>query len=721
MPKKKPASKRIKKKEKPKISKKELREKQALEMTKNRLLKDKADTLFKSAFQARERYDWEWLTRDLFRRGYQFSTYDAKNKNVMLISRTRANFPINLLWAQMRSVKNQVTNFKPKWEVLPTAPSDEAATNARYSGRLLDYYYHRLNLRKLLKETIIQGLIFSVGGPWQIGYDEEKDEVYVWLIDTMDFYIDPVATSLEDAEYCVKAVRKNLTEITTNPNYNFYENVPKTGETIVAASPAKQFLIQALKHREGQSKEEEEEGAILKEAWIKTRVSEDNIGDLREELAKNDEDIEDLKVGEVLMRIVHYVDFLTDPLLVQLRRTDEFPFIAYQADINPCEFYGESWAKHIIPVNKVLNALESSVFTFNYKCAIGRSIVDRNSGVRIITNQHGDWVEKNRGSEVRFPQPPTAPPSFQQQIANCWKYIEDMGGAHDISMGRLPAAIKSGIAIAELKQADSTNQSDLVDNMEEFLVKVGHKILKVIAKNYETPKVIKDLGLGGDIKHFAVVGEDNAKRRNKKKVKIGVDTLDLAIIGSENEIRVTVGSWLAYTKTARQERIKELYDAGLIDQKTALQHLEFSDIDTIIESTRKEEVLQKMRGTSAQGAEVSDEEIARQENIMMVQEGRDVDPAITDNHAVHQIVHQEAMGIGGNPQLERHMALHEDLAKKHGPSGVEQPAAPMAPAPRGMPTPGAVMASPPAAPGGGSPEEAALMQSLAGLQGGIRA
>jgi len=699
-------------------TKKQVEKEQILERIRNQELKSKAQSLFKSAFEARERYDWEWLTRDLFRRGYQFSSYSPDSKTVLLTSRRKVKIPINLLWAQMRSVKNQVTNFKPKWEVLPCGKTEESVNNARYSGRLLDYYYNRLNLRKMIKETVMQGLLFSVGGPWQIGYDPNGDhgkgEVYVWLIDPYDFYVDPNATSIEDAEYVIKAVRKTLSEITTNEEYDFYDDMPEKGEAMLAVSPAKQFLKQALRHRGGTTKEEEEEGAIEKEAWIKVRVSEDNVKELKAELIRNNEDADNLKIGEVLMRIIHYVDFKVDPLKVQLKRTDEFPFVLYQADINPCELYGESWAKHIIPVNKMLNALEGSVFMYNYRYAIGRIVIDKNSGVRLISNQHGDFIEKNRGAEVTSLPLAPLPPSYRTQIESCRRYIEDLGGSHEISMGRLPVAIKSGIAIAELKQADSTNQSDLVDNLEDFMVQVGKKILKAVAENYDVPKVIKDLGMGGNIKHFAAIGEAGKKRKNKRTVKIGVDTFDLAIIGSDNEIRVTIGSWLAYTKTARQERIKELFNAGLIDQKTALQHLEFSDVDDIIESTRKEEVLKEMRRKQAVGAEggVTDEDIARQENIMIVQEGIDVPVEVTDHHSVHNIVHQEALGITPNPLLEKHMALHEELAKKYGARGAaEQRMA----APVPIPTPG--MAGMPAgAPSGTpqpTPEEQALMQSLA--------
>lgn len=189
--------------------------------------RQKAETLFKSASDARKRYDWEWLTRDLFRRGYHFSRYNQNNKTVVLQTRSTARIPINITHAQMRTIKNQITSVQPKWEVLPTGLSEDAITNARYSNKLLDHYYVTKNLRRLIKETVIQGLMYSVGGPWEIGYDpnggdDGMGDIYVWLLDPFDFYVDPNATGLADAEYVIKAVRTSINTIRANPNYKFY-------------------------------------------------------------------------------------------------------------------------------------------------------------------------------------------------------------------------------------------------------------------------------------------------------------------------------------------------------------------------------------------------------------------------------------------------------------------------------------------------------------------
>lgn len=698
----------------------------------NREYKFQAQRKFTAAYDSRKRYDWEWLTRDLFRRGYQFSRYNPSNRTVILSTRSMAKIPINILWAQMRTIKNQVVNFRPKWEVSPKGKSEEAVNNARYSGRLLDYYFEKLRLRKKIKETVIQGLITSVGGPWQIGYDEHADngkgEVYIWLLDPFDFFIDPAATSLEEAEYCIKAVRKPLDEITKNPNYEFYE-VPEHGEMMQAASEYKQFLLQALKYQ--QPNDDNSEGAILRECWSKVRVGTDNKDQIIEELKANDQDVEGLRMGETLMRVVTYLDFIVDPLKVQLIRRSDFPFVIYQADINPLEIYGESWAKHVIPMNRVLNALESSIYQYNYKYAKGRIVIDKNSGVRIVTNEHGDIIEKNAGATVTSLPLEPLPASYDLQIQNMRRYIEDVGGAHDISFGRIPTGVKSGVGIAELKQADSTNNTDLVDNMEDFLSTVAFKLLKEIAQNYEVPKIIEVLGKNGKPEHFAVLGEQAGKnRKDKKEVRIGTDTFDIATIGKDNQINVKIGSWLAYTKEALYDKLKEYFEAGIIDQATFLEHAEFNDVDSIIEKTRQERILRQFSQTPGAG-EVgpTDEELAMQENIMMTQEGKKVPVAPEDNHAVHLIIHQE---FADDPLVDLHMREHEIMAKSpqaqqpisgQPQNGQIQPMQPQQPLPTEPPPPmglaeqlGGPMPMPSAltlpVP---NPDEAALMQSLQGV------
>ena len=352
--------------------------------------------------------------------------------------------------------------------------------------------------------------------------------------------------------------------------------------------------------------------------------------------------------GDFKLRVITYVDQLDRPLRSELTDEKEYDYEIYQGELTPLEVYGESWAKHLIPINRVIDSLESHIFEYNHLFARGRFVIDKNSGVRLIINQHGQIIEKNRGSTVSSLPISPLPEAPFAQLRNMRQYFEDLSGAHDVSLGRIPTGLRSGVAIAELRQADATNQDDLVDNLEDFLSRAGRRILKLVAENWNTSKLIQVTGIGGKPEYFMAVGESApmAKKSEKAKFTFGEMKLPLAIIGAENEVRVRVGSWLAYTKQARQEELKELFRLGAIDQKVLLEHLEFGDVDAILQRTREERLLQMRQNKPSAavlrttGVEMGDEELALSENELML-EGKDEPVEPDDDHEVHITIHRE--------------------------------------------------------------------------------
>jgi len=631
---------------------------------------------FQAAAAGRTRYDQEWLGRNLFWRGYQFSRYLPQTQTVVLATRQSARVPINLTAAYMRSIRNQVTSFRPKFEVLPTVPNSKSAQNqARYAQRLLDYYFDKLKLKMKIKETVIQALMYSIGGPWQIVYDEQKGEINIWLLDPFDFYMDPLAEDPNEAEFMIKAVRVPLGKVVNNPDYSLMARREiVSGDSRLAASPQKQFMIQTTRivpSRPGGNSPT----LILYEGYFR-RYREDT--------------------GKPYTVKCIWGEVNSVPLSYEEIDEEDFDFIVYRGDITPKEPYGESWIKHVMPINRVINTLESSALEYNTRVAKGRIVVDRDSGVRAIHNVHGEIIAKNRGSQIQALDMPPLSISVPQQIERMVSFGEDISGVHAATLGRLPTNVRTGIAIAELKQSDSSSQDDLVDNLEDFLTEVAMKMLKKIAQNYSSYKVIKDLGVReGDEKYFAVIGQKFGKNKRRSgdelghpgQVRIGADWFDVAEIGDDNNIRVGVGSWLGYTKEALQQKVLNYFQIQLIDQQTALKLLEFGDIDSIIQQTRMEALLKKSVQNPAQPGEVDQLSLAMTENQMML-EGKAMPVQPQDDHMVHIAIHQEGLGNGADDIFGDHIAKHQVyLGQTWGDSAPESAMTPQGPegAPQGAP------------------------------------
>ena len=147
----------------------------------------KAKSLFNFAKESRRKYDWDWLVRNLFYRGYHYATYSRGTNTVTLGNRTGVRIPINLLYAHLRGVRNQVTSFKPKWEVLPNVTTESAFENARYSGKVLDYIYEKSHINRSIKEIVTHSLLYSIG-IWQFDIDNNGN-VVIRSVDPMTFIL----------------------------------------------------------------------------------------------------------------------------------------------------------------------------------------------------------------------------------------------------------------------------------------------------------------------------------------------------------------------------------------------------------------------------------------------------------------------------------------------------------------------------------------------------
>ena len=601
----------------------------------------KCRTLEQRASEERQKYDWEWLVRQLYVRGYHFARYNRSSNTVIFSFRTGVKIPINLVGAHLRGVRNQVTSFQPKWEVMPTVTTDRAFDNARFSVKVLDWIYEKAQIKRKVKEVVNDALIHSVG-IWQFDTDK-NDNVIVNRVDPFDFYIDPDCKSpnLNDPEFGSEHVFyvHSLPKDYIMKNDVYKNKGELKSDNVPASAQYKKFLLQVT--RGNSTLSSDSNMVLLHEAYLRERDEK----------------------GDVKIRVVAYTDTSLRPLRDEVI-DDEYPFEICQGDINPGEVYGESWIKHLIPINRVIDALESHIYEYNHLFAKGRFIIDKNSGVRLITNQNGQIIEKNRGSQVQAMAVPPLPSTPFEQIASMRRYLEDISGVHDVSLGRLPGTIRSGIAIAELRQADSSNQSDLVDNLEDFLSRVGRKILRMVAENWTTSKLISVTGIGGKKEYFMAIGEGGKVK--KDKFKYGDKELPMAVIGKENDVRVQIGSWLSYTKEARMEKLKELYRLGAIDQITLLQHLEFADIDGISERSRKERILQGKTGSTSQaiekeyGIQLTDEEVAMAENELMI-EGIDQKVHPDDDHELHVMVHKE--DADSSDLIKTHIAEHRSMQK----------------------------------------------------------
>lgn len=532
------------------------------------LLKVKLDRQWQTAQNNRKEIDWQWFMYDLWVSGNHYAKWDKNTQQITTTVRDagKVKIVINKVYTTLRSVRNFVLRNRPRGEVTPNNLSEDNIEEANKLSKYLDFLHDKLRLRTKLKGTLWHALKYSVGF-WKVIWDDEADdgkgEIEIQMVDPYDLYWDPVSTAPDDARYAILAVRRNVDDLYQDPKYNIKD---MKGDELLAASSMKARLLQAEKGMKSFGEDKGTSTVIVREHWYWETPEKDG---------------KPVQGAEKKLMICAIAG---DKIIREPEDTglDRFPFFKLPSDVEPLSMYGTGWVKNLISPNRALDRLESQVAEYNDILNKGKWVADKGSGVRVINNENGQIIEKKRGYEVA--QTPIAPLSAAvfQQIQNMNQYIEDIGGAHDASMGRIPAGAKSGKALEALQVGDSNNMSEIVENVEEFLEDVYEYVLYLASQKYQFARRIIPLTKTGEREFIDIIGEDAQD----------VAPDGTVVIPSKNTVDVKITSWLAQTAEARQEILSNLYDRQAIDQETLLEGFNIGSISEIVKKTREQKLEQ---------------------------------------------------------------------------------------------------------------------------------
>ena len=524
-----------------------------------------------AAKKNRQIQDWNWYLYDNYYRGNHYIQYNKRTNQIVTPPRPKGQvrLVINKIYSICRGIRNFATSYRPKWEVTANSTSEDVINNSRKSADTLDYYYDYLEIPKKTKGLSLYLEKYGLGF-FQYGWDDEatgidnlKGEVDVWTRDPFDVYMDPAGMETGDIQNCRFvdiAVSKPVQDIINNKHYQQFEKLESediSGDTTRAASNFKQILIQN-QYAPDFSSSDELKTKIVHETWYKKRV----------------------KDGTEV-----WIASWIEGKLLRNEKTEfnKYPIIPVSSDDNPNEIGGEGYVKNLIPIIKVLNRLESQIVEYNNLINRGRILADKGAGVSKITNETGEIIEYNAGSNVTEFHPGGLAPDIHQQIARLNNYLDEISGVTDAFKGKVPEGVKSGVALESLKAQTANNLQDLKDNLETALAKLGEGILEMIATKYVVARQIKATGKDGKAEYFKIKGQVGAEANEKLPE-------DTYVIGMQNQVKVIIGSGLAYTREGRITRLDKLLEQGVIDPQTYLEHLEFGDVEEIMQRRHTEQI-----------------------------------------------------------------------------------------------------------------------------------
>lgn len=569
------------------------------ELAEQNALRQKISRWWNGAESARRRLDPLWFTYDLWVGGYHYAKWDTMTNAVVSSPKTdgRPKVVINKIYTTLRAVRNYVVRNRPRAEVSPHQGDQEPDTERIIKlNQFLNFFHDRGKLRRKSKSIVWDALCYSIG-IWQVLWDEEADtysvtdgkgEIVINEVDPYDWYPDPTAKSEEDLKFCFIAVVRKLEEVMNDTKYDAQKMAKIKPDKKLAASSFKERMLSI---EGGSASNDSPETCLVKECW-------------HWELVDKEGEAEEKKEGEEVKQGKDWAVFVTTMIGEEIVRHEKtklnrLPFFIFASDVKPRSFYGQGWVKNLISPNRELDRVVSHIAEWNHIMNRGKWIEDKGAGVKIINNENGQIIQKRRGYEVK--QAVISPLSM---IAFSLKeamdgYMEDIGGFHEASMGRIPPGARSGDAIESLQQGDANNMSELVENFEEFLENVYEYVLELAGENYQYMRMIVPTDSLGQRSYVGVIGE-SAPAKPDNAIVIPKKTL----------VDVKIGSWLAETPDARQEKAGKLFELGALDEQGLLEFYNVGNIaDILFRLKKKKDEDQQSRMSEEAAMKTMDKEI----------------------------------------------------------------------------------------------------------------
>ena len=555
---------------------------------------------YKKAMEERLHHEIQWYKNMSFYMGRHWVVWNKKRQNLVDLAadptwrvRMTTNYTLNFVQSKVAMLLKN----KPVWNVYSMTDDMGDREGAKMAQQLLDFIWKHDHVNDEIKKMAHHGCIYGsafLKAFWNVDIgpemeDEESGEKFrlgdvdIKCISPFEVLVDPDAKTpfIRDLKWLIHAYRIPAEE------FEAKYGLKATPESVEDDGLEKQYMnlvkasgnIDNPMHGNG----EMDDFVTIKEYYENPSIEHANG------------------------RFIIYTE-------EHLLYTGELPYgkipIAKFDDLFiPDRFWGMSTVEQLIPLQTEYNRTRSQILENRNLMSNPKWVAPRDAiqDVDSISAEPGEIIYYNAIQGIAPPSPMQMPSPPSYVFAQEDRILQDMmsvSGISDVNLrSNPPAGVESGRAMALLAEKDETRMAPTIQSWENCMAFSGRCAIELVKYHYQEERAIR------------VTGADNTARLLYLK---GAD------LSSPEDIDVTIGQGLGFSRLARIELLLEMFDRGIMqDPNKLLNLLEFGDDKDLYEE-------QNM-----------DKNNAAMENIQMSQGQPVPDPTIIENHNVHLETHRK--------------------------------------------------------------------------------
>jgi len=539
---------------------------------------NRTNNMFQMARKARSEVTKLWREAE--------SLYQGKHWEGMNMPSYQNQITVDLIASAIDTMIPILTSRPPKIDIISVSGDDKGMNVAETLQSFMDELWQIRDMQNLIPEFLLDYLVYGTGilkTQWN-NADEMPD---CDIVDPFNFYVNPSATKLENAEWVCLASAMPIYEIRDRFENGKYvkamSDLEKYSSTKMGISNFQDNKIQVTDTKGEETNYYDSYGKAMEDLEPKSLVIECYMRDpSKEYVMEEGKEVEKRKypngVRQVIISngVMLYDGQTKYPFYNKENHCPHpFPFVTIKNTGSPHSFWGKPEPKRLKSLNLAMDRISSQISDNISLTSNPMFIVDETTGVDSqISNKPGQIIRKKGAGQVQMVQPPSMP----NYVFNFYSLLNDVfetvSGVNKATQGKEASNVTSGVQAQIYRQA-STTKIDFKSRTLDQAISVLGAMWVAMFKN-----------LGSSVVRVNFVGVDGLP---EARDMIGVMFRDVDLL-----VRSRAGSMLPENRMFIENKILQLAQLGIVtDPEYIVENMEMPSKERLLAKIREQKEQQQ--------------------------------------------------------------------------------------------------------------------------------
>jgi len=508
--------------------------------------------------------------------------YQGNHWEGMNMPQFKNQITVDLIASAIDTMIPILTSRPPKIDILSVTGDDKGMNVADTLQAFMDELWQIRDMQNIIPELLLDYLVYGTG-IMKTHWNNVDDMPDCDIIDPFNFYVNPSATKLENAEWVCLASAMPMYEIKerfeNGEHVKPMSNLDKYSATKIGTTSYGDDKIQVTDTKGQETNYYESHGKAMEDLEPRALVIECYMRDPSKEYVTNQDGVEEkrMKYPNGMRQVI-----VSNGVLLYDGKTKypffnkenhcphPFPFVTIKNTGSPHSFWGKPEPKRLKSLNLAMDRIASQVSDNIALTANPSWVVDETTGVENqITNKPAQIIRKKGAGNVQMITPPSMPNyvfNFYQLLGDVF---ETVSGVNKATQGKEASNVTSGVQAQIYRQASTTKIDFKSRTLDQAITSLGAMWVAMFKH------------LGNQVKRVNFVGNDGV---TEPRDMIGVMFKDIDLM-----VRAKAGSMLPENRMFVENKILQLAQLGIVtDPEYIVENMEMPSKERLLAKIREE-------------------------------------------------------------------------------------------------------------------------------------